>query len=313
MFRRLRSISLAKLIETDLRSNLTDEGKTALGRIANSGLTANEFLDSKLCAKAVALWYACGQSRVVVLPSTSQPRSSVLANVDPLFIQRINSGKYFALDNGNSVDGAAARRQTALESKDRRKFAFQSGTFVPSQIALIPQVADVASSKRKTGDRSREILPSSKSLYNLGTLDLMHAAADPVIASSSETSMIVHHPVLMGASDHEEVFDDADLQQILLDEDLLNLPSNKRFCADSDQSTKKQVVAVQSLHDQLAIGSDIEVTSKSKSSATTTDESLAEDQMRILAATRKAARQAKELARLQTDMTSKVTDRRSNP
>lgn len=48
-----RSISLAKLIETDLRSLLTDEAKPAVGRIANCGLTASQFLESSLCEKAV--------------------------------------------------------------------------------------------------------------------------------------------------------------------------------------------------------------------------------------------------------------------
>ena len=72
-----RSISLAKLIETDLRSLLTDEAKTAVGRIANCGLTASQFLESSLCEKAVDVWYAAGV-RLVKMP-TSQPKSEVLS------------------------------------------------------------------------------------------------------------------------------------------------------------------------------------------------------------------------------------------
>ena len=73
------SISLAKLIETDLRNLLTDEAKTAIvGRIANYCLTASQFLESSLCKKAVDVWYAAGV-RLVKMP-TSQPKSEVLAS-----------------------------------------------------------------------------------------------------------------------------------------------------------------------------------------------------------------------------------------
>ena len=68
------------------------------------------------------VWYAAGV-RLVKLP-TSQPKSEVLASIDEMLVKRINSGKYFAVENGNSEEVARM-----AESSSARRSAFQSGTF----------------------------------------------------------------------------------------------------------------------------------------------------------------------------------------
>ena len=86
--------------------------------------------------------------------------------MDELLVKRINSGKYFAVENGNSKE--VARK---AESSSSRRFAFQSGTFQSIESSSIdlppPQNRRL---KEDTSRAPRSMLPPTKSLYNLSSL-----------------------------------------------------------------------------------------------------------------------------------------------